>query len=336
MTDIYIANVDIGETEPLVTLTDDYVALEIQDFTLQVAFHYEALSTPPFLVDLGDHNLTIANLTFKLEGKPILVDGNLQMEINTLILTGGADFDFDGLSDLSLVASDVFNWIVSTVFTRLQSIIKYELKSFIEPAINEALNLIPHDIPINGTDLHLKGGLSQNPPFDHTHLTLPLNYRVESESIPVPMKQQTDLPLKVDGSHELYLQVSQFILDSALYIMHKEGWFYVEINSTDNYTISSDLLSVVIPEIDETFGPFDPCRLVVYTTDPAPSLNMFEGYSNVTGKLNIEIYCVNASYASTEEGDEDNYVHGITLVSDFWLRFNVSFVYNISSPSTQT
>lgn len=105
------------------------------------------------------------------------------------------------MSDLSLVASDVFNWIINTIFTRLQSIIKNELKSFIEPMLNEVLNLIPHDIPINGTDLHLKGGLAQNPPFDHTYMTLPFNYVITSDKIPVPMKQQTDLPLKVDGHH---------------------------------------------------------------------------------------------------------------------------------------
>jgi hypothetical protein len=66
----------------------------------------------------------------------------------------------DGLSDMSIVATEAISGFANIVGGRIKSLLKYKLKDKFEPLINKVLAMIPENIDLPYRDLYLHNTLS--------------------------------------------------------------------------------------------------------------------------------------------------------------------------------
>jgi len=70
--------------------------------------------------------------------------------------------EFDGISDISDVATRFLTYVGNVLRGRILSIIKYAGTEKINPLVNKILEIIPDEKNIIGTQLYVEGGISDN------------------------------------------------------------------------------------------------------------------------------------------------------------------------------
>jgi len=105
------------------------------------------------------------------------------------------DVNLDGLSDISLIATDAFNTVAGVIGRRIRSMIKYKAKDKFEPLINKIISAIPGSIMLPGTDMTLEFGLSSNFKIvKDDFLLIPLDIGLKSSNDPFPTPKNVTLP----------------------------------------------------------------------------------------------------------------------------------------------
>jgi hypothetical protein len=112
------------------------------------------------------------------------------------------DMNFDGLSDISFVATDAIDTVAGIIGRRIRSMLKYKAKDKLEPLVNKIISVLPDSITIAGTDVTLEFGLSSN--FKITKndfLQIPLDLGIQSSNYPFPTPYTVTLPEFKSSGH---------------------------------------------------------------------------------------------------------------------------------------
>ena len=166
-------------------LFDDRMVFAFKNFTGNLGFSYMYISDPPIFADIGDFQLSIDNTTFNVDFNSNFVDGILDVKLNELFL-GVEPFDvaFDGVSDISDVASRFLTYVGNVLRGRLVSIVAYTGPERINPLINKIIELIPDEINIPTTQLYIEGGISDDFKItEHGYLEVPLDVTLQNHSV---------------------------------------------------------------------------------------------------------------------------------------------------------
>jgi hypothetical protein len=177
VTNIKISDLSLDSKCKLLELFNDRMVFSFKNFTGNFGFSYMYISDPPIFADIGDFDLDIANTTFLMDFDSNVVNGVLEILIKRLEFdVAPFDISFDGVSDISDVATRFLTYVGNVLRGRLVSIVAYAGPDRINPTVNEILHLIPDEKNIPGTDLYVEGGLSDNATIkDHDYLEIPLD-----------------------------------------------------------------------------------------------------------------------------------------------------------------
>lgn len=110
------------------------------------------ISDPPIFADIGDFDLDIANTTFLTSFDSNVLNGIVDILIYKLDLEiDPFEITFDGVSDISDVATRFLTYVGNVLRGRLTSIVAYAGPDRINPLVNKILELIPDEKNIPGT-----------------------------------------------------------------------------------------------------------------------------------------------------------------------------------------
>lgn len=90
-----------------------------------LTFDYAYISDPPILADIGSAFLLVDNMSFVFDAVPNFNNNNqLTIDMKQFDLSmDDFNLDFDGLSDISIVATDAINSIAGVVGHRFRSML---------------------------------------------------------------------------------------------------------------------------------------------------------------------------------------------------------------------
>ena len=177
VTGLKISNLQLDPECKLMELLNDRLVFSFRNFTGDLSFSYMYISDPPIFADIGDFNLDIANSTFLMDFDSNVINGILDVLIHRLELDiKPFDIKFDGVSDISDVASRFLTYVGNVLRGRITSIVAYAGPERINPTVNKILELIPDEKNIPGTQLYVEGGISNNFVVkEHDYLMIPLD-----------------------------------------------------------------------------------------------------------------------------------------------------------------
>lgn len=152
ITGLKISDLSLDPTCKLLELFNDRMVYSFKNFTGNFKTSYMYISDPPIFADIGEFDFTIGNTTFLADFDSNITKGVLDVLIHRLELEI-APFDmlFDGISDISDVASRFVTYVGNVLRGRLTSIVAYAGPARINPAVNSLLELIPDEKNIPGT-----------------------------------------------------------------------------------------------------------------------------------------------------------------------------------------
>lgn len=122
---------------------------------------YRYITDPPLLADIGEFDLDVENVTFKVDFDSAFNDGIMDVLINDIeVDIEPWNVSFDGISDFSELETRTINYIGNILTKRLVSTIKYAGAERMNIIINKVLELIPDEKNIPNTNLYVEGGIS--------------------------------------------------------------------------------------------------------------------------------------------------------------------------------
>lgn len=133
-------------------MLENELVFDLEKFGLDFSMNYEYVSDPPVFADFGLCSLLLKNISAYFDAIPVFVeeDGwdtfSLDLLPTTYISKGGfgpLKMEFDGISDISILATQIATNVLNLLFNRVQSLITYYLDSNIEPLVNKILAFIP-------------------------------------------------------------------------------------------------------------------------------------------------------------------------------------------------
>ena len=157
----HLANATIDPTPPLVTIHDGSVTFAVENLNLNVTTNYSYVSDPPIFADIGEGSIKIANLTMSSDASSSI--DPFQIDLSNLHAKSEPSpfVDFNGISDFSLVATNVVNTVAAVVRNRLESFIDggelYNVEDKVEAILNKILGLVDFPISIGDSGFYLDG-----------------------------------------------------------------------------------------------------------------------------------------------------------------------------------
>ena len=120
----HLASATIDQTPPLVTINDGSVTFAVENLSLNVTTNYSYVSDPPIFADIGEGSFKIANLSMSTDVSTKIEP--FQIDLSNLHAKSQPSpfVDFNGISDFSLVATNVVNTVAAVVRNRLESFIE--------------------------------------------------------------------------------------------------------------------------------------------------------------------------------------------------------------------
>ena len=127
ITDKGIQNLSLDNSTDLVKLYDDRLVFGVKNLTGDLGFNYMYILDPPIFSDIGMYDWNLTSLTFIVDMYQYFNDeGDMNITINHL------DVDiqpwrmtFDGISDISQVATSFISYVGTVLTNRLTSIVAY-------------------------------------------------------------------------------------------------------------------------------------------------------------------------------------------------------------------
>lgn len=122
------------------------------------------VSDPPIFADIGDFDMDIENTTMILDfNQTIEDDGIMDIFINNLeLFIAPWRAKFDGISDISQVATSFISYVGNVLTNRLTSIVAYKGPEYAQSLVNKVLEIIPDEKHLPNSTLYIEGGISDS------------------------------------------------------------------------------------------------------------------------------------------------------------------------------
>lgn len=280
---------DLNPLGSIIVLGDNEARFQIDQLTLNVEFDYAYISDPPLFADIGVAYLGFDGMSLDFNWTSTY-DGELVLQITDIEMNFAPDQPhplFDGISDISILASNMATTVSAIVRNRLVSLVNSEL---LTPKINTIANritkLFPSMIPIGPLDL--EGLLAANPTTTPDYTYLPLSTYITSEAFPYNNTCNITLPQAVPtDEYQIELQVTGCFVNNILYEAYYEDWLQVSVqNNETTTTYVSDLIGNGM--FSNGYQKGDPCIFHIFGAGPTPPTltldpfgSIFEGYFNM-------------------------------------------------------
>jgi hypothetical protein len=107
--------------------------------------------------------MDIENVSFRIDFNSDFKDDMIEVDINEVELDIKPwNFSMEGISDISELETNAFNFVGSIVTDRLQSIVNTAPLTKINHFVNTLIEMIPDEKDIPETELYVEGGISDN------------------------------------------------------------------------------------------------------------------------------------------------------------------------------
>ena len=131
--------------------------------------------------------MDIENVSFRIDFNSDFKDDMIEVDINEVELDIKPwNFSMEGISDISELETNAFNFVGSIVTDRLQSIVNTAPLNKINHFVNTLIEMIPDEKDIPETELYVEGGISDNFKISEKdqYLMLPLSLSLQNRSVP--------------------------------------------------------------------------------------------------------------------------------------------------------
>lgn len=93
---------------------------EFRNATGNFGWKYQYITDPPLLADIGDFDMDIENITFRVDFNSDFKDDMIEVNINDLeVDIQPWNFSMEGISDFSELETNAFNFIGSVITNRI-------------------------------------------------------------------------------------------------------------------------------------------------------------------------------------------------------------------------
>ena len=125
---VKLLNFSLDNSQELMKLGDNQAVFSIYDLVGHLQFDYSYLTDPPLLADIGSFQLELGKTNFSANFSTDMdtSSGVMQIDLYNLIVNMD-DFklDIDGVSDISLVITDLVNYVGNVLQYRILKILEY-------------------------------------------------------------------------------------------------------------------------------------------------------------------------------------------------------------------
>jgi hypothetical protein len=261
-------------------LFNDRTVLDIHNFTGNLKGHYMYVSDPPILADIGEFEWNINSTSIKLDTSAQFDEGSsiMNFTLNEFDLEINPAFvGFEGISDISNVASRLLTFGANVIRGRLCSIVKYAGKQRLQPLIKSLVGMIPDVIDIPGTELELEGGISDDLEIkEDQYFLIPLDVSLHNKDKPYINTNNVSFGEFVDNGFQIQMYLSEYLIQSIVHALYEPNF------TVTNETLPSLITTTTLDFMPDLFGKlskngFDkgqPCLLEIRTWGDEPELNI--------------------------------------------------------------
>jgi hypothetical protein len=287
---------DLNPIGAIVQLGNDSARFQIDQLTINVEFDYAYISNPPLFADIGTGYLGFDGMTLDFEWTSTY-DGELVLQLSDLEMNFAPDQPhplFDGISDFSILASNMATTVAAIVRNRLVSLVNSQL---LTPKLNTIANritkLFPAMIPIGPLDL--EGFLAGNPTSTPEYTHLPMSTYVTSELYPYNNTCNVTLPQVVPTTeYEIELQVTDCFVNNLLYEFFYEGW--LELSIQDNYTSTTTVGKLIGQNMfSNGYAEGYPCIFHLFGAGNPPTIDLNKYGSELVFDFDMQMLCNKAT-----------------------------------------
>jgi len=257
--DVFIAQATSAKDCQLLSITEEHLEFSLchLQFLNITTDEYTLVSDPPLFTDIGFNYLSLADLSFDATFAPVVKEGQMTLEIKNLDLNVDQHFDIEGVSDMAKVVENTVNTVVDLIYGRFRNSVNHAwtmVKQDIEESL-ETLFKLPRQMAIDG-DVILADGSFLQPEMGAGYASFPLTYHLDSAATPNAEKNDFQMPMyNATGEYQMQLFMSEYGINSALYVLHTEGLLGFSESELTNTTF----WGLIVPEIEKTFGHDQKC-----------------------------------------------------------------------------
>ncbi|CDW80059.1 lipid-binding serum glycoprotein family protein [Stylonychia lemnae] len=320
-TNITINNLYVSNKTDQVILGDEEVTIDMRDFIFNMTAEYSYITDPPIFADFGLADILINNMSALIRGTTFYENQTIHVDIEEM--KGNLesfDINFDGLSDFSIVLTDIVGFFVNLLGGKIAGIAGEELSLNLVPLINKIIQIIPTELPIPGTNLYLLGGFDSNLHVTKdSYMRLPLSASLQSRKEFFDEKSEIILPQHLDDPYEIQLFLSEYTINSISHALHVED--YLKFSTQ---LIKTDQLSMVVGS--QLFNFFDhnmTCQLDFDTVDPYPNIDIKPDNTIVFVNITTDISC-------RKHENDTQFYH----VANMLFLVNTSLIFEIDNNLT--
>jgi hypothetical protein len=275
VTGFKISDLSLDPTCKLMELFNDRLVFSFRNFTGNFGFSYMYISDPPIFADIGDFDFNLDNTTFLMDFDSNIANGVLDVLIHRLEMDiYPFDIKFDGISDISDVASRFLTYVGNVLRGRLTSIVAYTGPSRINPMINKVLEMIPDEKNIPGTQLYVEGGISDN--FivkEHDYIEIPLDMTLQNYSVEFNRTNDVNFGPYIDRGYQMQLYLSDYLFYSVINSLYYPG-MYIANQSLPITTSDLDLVLLFNKLTKAGFDKKQPCIAVIRAIGDVPEIDI--------------------------------------------------------------
>ena len=118
-------------------LLDERVAIEVKDFVFNISCDYSYITDPAIFADFGTWYILIDKWDTLINGTTYFENNTIHVDIDQLESTiGDFDFEFDGISDFSIIMTNIVGGGAKLIGSKIASAAGLELSTKLVPLIN--------------------------------------------------------------------------------------------------------------------------------------------------------------------------------------------------------
>lgn len=169
-----IVAASIDPTPAFIQIEDAFAIYGFQNLTFNLTSDYQYITDPPMFADIGEANIHFANTTYSsvvtsyLHKFPGTGDSDFEVTFSDMKINSTAEpfCQFDGISDVSSITTNIMNTVAAIVRNRVVSFIngdeKYGLDDTLSNIVNKIFGLVPMPFHLGNTGLYLDGFFYDN------------------------------------------------------------------------------------------------------------------------------------------------------------------------------
>eukprot|EP00347_Sterkiella_histriomuscorum_P011027 403374027 len=320
-TNIQIYNLSVSDANDQVQLLDERVVIESKDLVFNISCDYSYITDPPIFADFGTQYLLLDHWDTLINGTTFYENDTIHVDINVLESSiGQFDMEFDGLSDFSIIFTDIVGSAVDLIGSKVAGLIGSQLATKLVPLINKLIQMIPGEIPIPNTDFYILGGFQSSLHVSaDDYMRLPLTLSLQSRKSYFDGKSQKPLPMYVNDGYQMESFLSEYTVNSISYALHVEDKIKLKTN-----VFNTDFIGKLVGS--DLFKYFDhnmTCEILFDTVDPYPHLVILTNYTQLLANMTADISC-------QKHENDTNLYHVVTLVLSTDIRGLITIDTNLT------